>query len=233
MADKSIIDRIKKLLALAESNPEAGEAVAAALKAQKLIADYGVSKEELHEDEPEDIEEVENLHNIKGNPWGKSLASAIADNFRCRWYINYEGTRSIFGGRARKTKESITFIGYKTDAEAARVTYDKLYEIGNRLAGRECRKSMKEFGTAQGVRNSFLMGYVKGIRDELEKQSVALMLVRPKVVDDYADDRMQGFATSHSSVRNASYGGAYDNGRSAGRDSVRSARLGGRAALNA
>lgn len=231
MADKSIVERIKKLLALAKDNPNAAEATAAALKAQKLIADNDVSKAELHEDEPEVITEVTSESNLKGNPWARQLASAIADNFRCRLYIHVDGTRSYWTGRMSKTEEQIVFMGYETDATAAQVTFDRLYEIGNRLAGKEVRKARKERGTADGVKNSFLVGFVRGIRDELEKQSVALVLVRPKAVDDYAEERTKDFGYSRSSVRNTHSSSAYDSGRAAGRDSVRSARLSGQKAL--
>ena len=232
MADKKIIDRIKKLLALAKDNADAAEATAAALMAQKLIAKHDVSKDELHEGEPEEIAEVVSGE-IKGKPWGKRLASVIADNFRCQHFYNWSGSRSHWTGRARKESETVTFVGYDTDAEAATVTFNRLFEIGNRLADAECRRARREKGTAYGVRNSFLLGLVEGIKRELEKQCVALMLVRPKAVDAYYEMRTAGFSSSRSTVRNAYAGASYDNGVSAGRDSVRSARLKGQAALTA
>ena len=228
MADKSIIDRIKKLLALAKGNTNTAEATAAALKAQKLIADHDVSKADLYEDEPEDIRSV-----TKGNPWARRLAHAIADNFRCRWYMDRSGTRDIWTRRVTIDDIHVVFVGYETDAEAATVTYDRLYEIGNKLANAEVRRARREQGTACGVKNSFLLGYVDGIRKELEKQSTALILVRPKAVDDFYEELSSDFTTSRSSVRNAHRGSSYDNGQRAGRDSVRSARLKGQAALTA
>lgn len=233
MANKNIIDRIKKLLALAKGNTNAAEATAAALKAQKLIADYDVSKADLYEDEPEEIKELQNDNDINGQPWAKRLAGAIADNFRCRYFYRVITNQHWYSNRPHKVGEHIAFVGYETDAAAARVTFDRLYEIGNRLADAECRKARKERGTARGVRNSFLMGYVKGIRTELEKQSVALVLVRPKAVDDYTDEVVSGFSSDRSHVRNAYSGSAYEKGQKAGRDSVRSARLTGQAALTA
>ena len=232
MAEKNIIDRIRKLLALAKGNTNVAEATAAALKAQKLIADYDVSKSELYADEPENITEVEGGE-IKGNPWGRRLAKAIADNFRCKNYYSQTGTKSYWTGRVTVDSERVVFVGYETDAEAATVTFNRLFEIGGKLAAAECRKARNERGTASGVKNSFLLGFVKGIRKELEKQSQALILVRPKAVDDYYDEVTEGCSSSSSSVRNAYYGDAYDSGLAAGRDSVRSARLEGQAALTA
>ena len=232
MADKKIIDRIKKLLALAKENTNAAEATAAALKAQKLIAEYDVSKAELHEDEPENLVEVKSDSDTHGNPWGVSLASAVADNFRCRLYLNSTSVYDHWTGRS-KSHRRIVFMGYDTDAEAAKVTFDRLYEIGTKLANAACRRERELYGTASGVKNSFLMGFVKGIRDELEKQSVALVLVRPKAVDDFADEVTSNFRTVRTRVSNSGDRDAYNDGRRAGRDSVRSARLKGQAMLTA
>lgn len=232
MADKKIIDRIKKLLALAKGNENAAEATAAALMAQKLIAEHDVSKAELHEDEPENLVEVRSESDTNSNPWGIKLAHAIADNFRCRMYLH---STSEFDHRVWRTKtcRNIVFMGYDTDAEAAKVTFDRLYKIGNRLANAECRRERERWGSAAGVRNSYLTGFTKGIQDELEKQCVALMLVRPQAVDDFADEVTSSFKTVRTRVRNSNDRAAYDSGRAAGRESVRSARLGGQAALTA
>lgn len=232
MANKGIIERIKKLLALSKGNTNTAEATAAALKAQKLIAEYDVSKFDLYGEEADEITEVESS-NVRGNPWARRLAHVIANNFRCRIYINVTNAGYDFWTGKKDVTEGIVFMGYETDAEAARVTFDRLFEIGNKLAGAEVRRIRNLYGTASGVKNSYLMGYVKGIEDELEKQCVALVLVRPKAVDDYADERTAGFTTSRRTVRGARRGASFDSGRTAGRDNVRSARLSGQKALNA
>lgn len=232
MAEQRIIEKIKKLLALAKGNANTAEATAAALRAQKLIAEYDVSKAELHDGEPENLIVVESDSNTHGNPWGIRLANAVADNFRCRLYLHTTSNYDRWTGRS-KSNRSIVFMGYDTDAEAAKIAFDRLYEIGTKLANAACRKERERWGTATGVRNSFLMGFVKGIRDELEKQSVALVLVRPKAVDDFAEEVTASFRTKRTRVRNVGDSAAYNSGRQAGRDSVRSARLKGQAALNA
>lgn len=238
MAREQTINRIKKLLALAKDNANMAEATAAALKAQKLIADNDVSKDELYEKEPENIGKVEG-RDIVGKPWAVYLARAIADNFRCQHYFTEGGYRG-WSGRVKKTSRKPVFVGYETDAEAARITFDRLYEIGERLADAECRRAKRLYGTTAGVRNSFLVGdgrstgYIGGIRSELEKQSKELMLVRPKAVDDFYEDMSKGFGQMHSSIRSQGYSqDSANRGYDAGRDSLRSARMGGQLALEA
>jgi hypothetical protein len=180
----------------------------------------------------ENIEEIKST-NFKGNPWAVRLAHAVADNFRCRLYLSYTGTKNYWTGRTSKDDQRVVFMGYETDAMAATETFDRLFEIGKKLADKECRKARQMYGTASGVKNSFLLGFVKGIKDELEKQCVALVLVTPKEVDDYANDVTSGFRTVNTGVRNAYDNGAYSSGRSAGRDAMRGGRLSGQMALNA
>ena len=220
MAREQIIDRIKKLLALAKNNPSAAEATAAALKAQKLIADNDVSKDELYDEKPEDIAKIES-QDIIGKPWAVYLARAIADNFRCQHYFTESGYRG-WSGRTRKTGRKAVFVGYETDAEAAQVTAKRTY------------------GTTAGVRNSFLVGdghstgYVSGIRSELEKQSKELMLVRPKAVNDFYAEMSKGFGNMHTGIRSNGYNSdSAGRGYEAGRDSLKSARMGGQLALDA
>ena len=47
---KQIIEKIKKIMALSENNPNQNEAIAAALKAQKLMAKFHIEESELGEE---------------------------------------------------------------------------------------------------------------------------------------------------------------------------------------
>ena len=60
MADNrdKIIERIKKLLALANDDSNTNECITAALKAQELIAQYNVEEYELGEKSKDKIEEI-------------------------------------------------------------------------------------------------------------------------------------------------------------------------------
>lgn len=226
---ENIIEKIKKLLDLAADNPSEEEATAAALMAQRLIAKHDVQDIELLDKAPEDITELKST-DWHGNPWAVRLGHAIADNFRCQLYLNASGYKT-WSGRVRKTNEYIVFMGFQTDAEAATATFDRLYEIGAKLANAEVRKARSMYGTAAGVKNSFLVGFVDGIRSELEKQATALMIVTPQAVNDYATERSAGMRGCRKAVRGAYSGAAYDRGQEAGRDAMRGGRLSGQKAL--
>lgn len=222
-----IIEKIRKLLALAADNPSAVEATSAALMAQKLIAEHDVEKYELYDNEIEDVVEIDS-ELYKGNSWAWYLGEAIADNFRCRLY------RHSSQGQGHVLK----FVGYEADAQAAAIVFDRLFKIGNRLGDREARLARKEYGTAKGVKGAFLVGdgtggFVGGIRKELEKQCQALMLVVPKEVNEYMEQEhndLRSFAIRTTSNRDRI---TAEHGFNAGRDSVRSARIGEQKKLSA
>ena len=68
MSIDNIIEKINKLLALAEKNPEQNEAISAAAKAQELIAKYNIEIEKLGKPEEEEIA-ISKYSNGKGYKW--------------------------------------------------------------------------------------------------------------------------------------------------------------------
>lgn len=213
---EDIIERVKKLLALAEDEGATeAEATAAALMAQRLIAQNDVEQWELHSSIEEPIE-ICNSAPARSR-WRWRLAEVVAPAFRCRFCGNTERL-----GRWAENIQRIEFYGYRTDAKAAAITFDFLYKIGCRLAKRAAR------GKAHGTYNAYVLGYVKGIKDELEKQTEALMIVVPPKVKEGFEVYTANFKDVSTKL---SYGGghdakeAYDRGVAEGRDAVRSRRM--------
>lgn len=182
---EKIIEKIKKVLELSKNNPSENEAQAAALKAQELMAQYHISLADV-----EDIQDIENIVEERvavgaGKKWKYSLAGAIARNFRCRYFF--------YG------KTSVVFYGYETDAKIAAQTFEYLFKVGHTKALKE-RLSYKEEGLhSDGIYNNFCKGFVQGVKDALDKQCTALMVVVPKEVNEACDKRLEGCKHSISS----------------------------------
>lgn len=80
-----ILERIKKLMALADNRGATeAEAMAAALAAQKLIAEYDVEEWELHSKDAEPM--VEKRSDKASRRWRWHLAAIIGPAFRCRHF---------------------------------------------------------------------------------------------------------------------------------------------------
>lgn len=217
-----IIEKIKKVLELSRKNPSEEEAKAAALKAQQLMAEYHITMREI--DDIDDVEKIVERHvSVKaGKKWKYQLASIVAKNFRCRYFM--------YGSKI------IVFYGYETDATIAAETFTYLFTVGNKAAKRYIGTLYKEahdngeFWDGSGVINNFLIGYMGGIKEVLDKQCTALMIVTPKEVHEAYDARMSGVKRSVSNRLDTRTQYQYRErartaGRQTGRDAVISKRL--------
>ena len=216
MTNEKIIQTIRKVLELSKNNPSEEEAQSAALKAQELLAKYHIDMKEVEDIDLDALESIEEVRvDIPAKKWKYQLAQIVADNFRCKHF--YIG------------KHTLVFYGHKTDADIAAETFKYLFNIGNRLAGREVDRVFGETGTSANVYNSFVAGFCAGIEDGLSVQCKALMIVTP-------EDVKTSFAERTKSMKNMSCGAmriglnehcmeAYSNGKTEGRHAVRSRQL--------
>lgn len=218
--NEKIIEKIKKVLELSRNNPSEAEAKAAALKAQRLMAEYHISMAEV--DAIEDVENIaEKSVNVgTGNKWKYGLANIVAKNFRCKHFLC--------------GKDTVVFYGYQVDAEIAAETFKFLFETGKKAANNYYMKLRNKaqkngnFFIGNGIKNCFLIGYMEGISDGLEKQCTALMIVIPKQVEEKYIERSQGFRTvRHKRLNTASYYGnqSIEEGRIVGKNTIDSRKI--------
>lgn len=204
---EKILNKIKNLLDLANNNPNENEAMAAALKAQELMAKYNVELDQL-DDKPETHEITEEIYRQSGKhemkKWKIGLSVIVAENFRCRTYTI--------------DKKDVVFYGYKEDAKIALQVFTYLYEVGNKLAVRYYNKCKKEGKETRGVMNTYLIGFRDGVREVLGKQCTALMIVTPKEVNESFDEMTKEWRSVKTTLRMSGDTSAYSSGKSDGRD---------------
>ena len=221
-AREEVVSKVKSLLdRTVEKGCTEAEAIAAALAAQRFVVRYGITDAELsgHRKNEQMVEECADP--VSRN-WATKLALIAARSFRCRAYVRHLGKR-------RKMK-TFVFVGYATDALAARTAFDFLYSVGTRLANEEARRCRHRCGGSRGVRTSFCLGFAAGVGDELERQSFALMVVTPSCVEEAFEARTAGcgsFADRSALTDLAAYG----KGRRAGSEAVRSRSIEGQHSL--
>ena len=209
-----VIELIRNCLALAGNNPNEHEAMSAALKAQALMAKYNIDIAQV-QDEQNIREEITREYCVKGtgvSKWQNTLAGIISKNFRVKFYLY---------GR------DIVFYGYKTDVKIAKEVFTYLAEQGNKLATKLYNKVKAYGGYTKGVMNSYLMGFVKGISDVLERQCVALMIVTPQEVQDSFDEMTSNWRTVQTRIRFNDNSQYYENGRNDGRSLANSRAIEG------
>jgi len=163
---EKILDRVRKLFSLAGNNPSEEEATAAALKAQELISRYNLTVT----DDSEKIELSTTAFMAGANKsWKYGLANVIAKNFRvkCYWIA----------------QRQIVFYGYKQDTMVATEVFKFLFESCEKLSQRECSRVYKKTGSYKGTYFSYSRGFIAGVKEKLDSQCIALMIVMPKEVE--------------------------------------------------
>lgn len=197
-----VMERIKKLLEITTSNGATeNEAITAALKAQKLMAEYDIALSDI-QDRVTTQEIIELRTDCgEGNKWKYRLHNIIAANFRCKSY--FVGSRYAI------------FYGFKQDAEIACQVFNFLYKTGNRLGDKAYNEYYAQYGAASGIRNGYLVGFCQGINEVLGKQCRALMIVTPPEVTDGFKEMTQGWKTISDKLRGTK--AMYDRGVADGR----------------
>lgn len=194
---------------MAGNNPNENEAISAALKAQELMAKYNIELADVQEVNANQKITQETYTSETGKNLGKwkyTLSGIIAKNFCCKTYT--------VGG------SGVVFYGYEKDAKIAREVFRFLFETGNRLAGRYYHKCRQEGRDTKGIRNTYLNGYCEGIREVLDKQCSALMLLVPPDVEKAYLEHTKGFRSVSAKLAAANDDKAYNEGKRDGRDTA-------------
>ena len=170
--------KIEKLLAkTVENGCTMEEAAAAAKMVQKLIGKYHIELAEV--DNGTETADGEVLDAKSVRKWEIRLISVIARNMRCEVVV----PKRRVPGRVN-LKSIVYVIGMDADRKAVILLYNKLRKVCKAGIKKEQDYHKAMYGNAKGIADSYGTGFAKAIREEMGKQAKALVLVRPKEVND-------------------------------------------------
>lgn len=208
-------DKIRKLLALAES-PNEAEAQAALLKARQLMAEHKLTERECREVEPQNVvrQHSEVTCSKRRDPWCVPLSAIIGENYCCK------GLRTH---RPKSQTQMVGFIGFEDDV---RLCID-IFEYAVDCVHSEIRRIKERYAQydADYIRcrcDSFGYGFVAGLSAAFDaqtaenKQEWGLVLVTPKEVQDVADKigKPKAFRSrSQDSIFGNEYASGYKSGQ--------------------
>lgn len=205
-------EKVRKLLALAESNNE-HEAFAALTKARKLMMEHGIRETELGMfDAPDVVMKYSDVYSSGQYKWPISLASVISSH--CR-------VRNSFQGNDMRAKGRIGFIGFADDVDISMEMFTYAAEIiEGRL--REIRKEHKGEGRKRVLffANGYALGFCAGLKESFNKQNAeegwGLVAVGvPKEVNEWIKKEcFQTTSIKHSGVSASTYEEGKKDGRS-------------------
>lgn len=185
MTNEKVLQKIKKLLEVTiENGASENETKMAALKAQKLMSEYGIKSVDGSLGNQNEISESKadkKYTKTESSKFCILLADAVAKNFRCKFYI-------IKGGQE---KIQIIFFGHISDVEICTKVYEMLLNAMSKLSIKAYRKLKSEGGYTKGFFQSYNFAFIEGIKSVLDDQCTALALVIP-------DDVKKEFANKTS-----------------------------------
>lgn len=189
MAEKNIISKIEKLLALAGNNPSEAEAQVAMLKAQKLMAEYNLDMAQF-KDKPQEKKEAvtEYFKGYHNTGWAISLAKVICDNFRCNLL--------------RAAGYGLVFVGLKEDVAICKAVFTFAANTLDKNMMKLRRQYRKQGLPTDGISGDYAAGFIAGLKakykEQVEENNWGLVLVKDALVEQKTQDIIDPKRKSHS-----------------------------------
>lgn len=177
-----VLEKVKKILALASNNPSEEEAQAAMLMAQRIMAENGITMTDIESNNcfTNEVVDVPITSPYRTPWWHKILATVIGENFRCEayYYTVNQKSQLMFIGLKQDTEVAIKVFNYAVDA----IKYHTAKYIEQLKRGGVNNKPLY----LTGIRNDYILGYIDGLRDkfkeQVEKNNWALILIKNDAV---------------------------------------------------
>lgn len=208
MSEKeSIIEKVRKLLRLAERAGTPEESQTAFARASELLYKYKIERSELGSlDEKREIAKAVSEQGFACNwyPWADDLIPTIAENFACEYF-----TKHCRGDR----KEYAGFIGLKEDAEIAKVVFDNAFAY----------VKLKTAGMTRQYKYFYGKGFVTGLNEKFQemrraKEQFAIVMKPPKEATDYITRTCKTVIIKSKSYEvDWASAAAYERGKEAGK----------------
>lgn len=164
----NVLERIKKLLRLAQNAGSEQEAALAAQRAAQLMAQHEIHEASINLDGPDEVRAVEEI--VKEHPvtftkkrvaWHIRIASAVAASYGAECYTN--------GGYSETEKNGIRFFGRLSAVQAA--TYTTLYLIRKVEEITDAKAPQSLY--ARSYRNAFRLGCASRIGARINEETQA------------------------------------------------------------
>lgn len=173
-----ILEKITKTLRLGKNNSNENEAQSAILAAQRLMAKYRITQEDINDflnegdTKQSEIIEEEAENGTNNEKWKKRLMITIAKNFRCDVY--YHGGKLVIVGSKEDILIAKRVYLYAKQAilNSFKIFFKENYDYDDDSFRNKCKRD-------------YAYGFINGLSQKFEEQKsnseMALVVVNPEV----------------------------------------------------
>lgn len=158
----AVIDKIKKLMALANSSNE-HEAALAAGHAQRLLSEHNLAMSDIDTaDKPDSADKVDVIVPKNLPKWLRYLSSGVSTAFDCQT-VHFPASGKM------------VFIGVGADVAVASYTFDYLHRVVRKLCESYIKHHVDDRITGRDrtlLRQSYFLGAVSTITSRLKEQKI-------------------------------------------------------------
>lgn len=209
--NNKLIEKMKKLLALSESNNE-NESRIAMLKVQELLVKHKMSMKEVKEYKLVNSAIKEDISNIsfrQNSKWKAKLGGVIADNYGCYMYFKTCGSHFI------------TFLGREEDVTVCNIVLEYAIDCIISATKRLKYQYSKNGYSVRGLESDYALGFISGLEIMFEEQKRknqewGLVLTKDSdVVEAYSNKNFKGSVNTNTSYNG--FGKVYYKGEEEGK----------------
>lgn len=195
MSNQNIVERIRKLLRLSKS-PNENEALAAAAKAQELLAAYNLDMADIGDTSHQDMFEIDDGYVTASQPWRRVIAANVAVLYFCDHFyeFNRKWTDARKCGYVRSDRHH--FVGQRHNIIVTKEMFAYLCDTIERLT-REARARMHN-QLAKGELSSFATSFRNACADRVGQRLYAKYLEQTRTPP-------AGLVTKHKTTLPALY----------------------------
>ena len=214
MVNEKIIERVKKLLSLANSN-NVNESESAMLKAQELMAKYKLSIKDVDvkEKNNEVVDIISDFEYTIRSQWKGTVALVIGENFGCHVYAK------VVYKNGRKNRLKVCFIGEEENVEIVKIVYEYALKVCDERISKIQKDYKKKGLSTTGIPQSYGIGFATGLKAKYSEQLKAnqdwgLVVVKSKDVIEYTKNKKLSKSNARTRYReNEHYSSGYTDGK--------------------
>ena len=152
-----------------------------------------------------------------------SYLKELAKEFRKKNGTRMPAEIVLIGGASILINYGFREMTYDMDAiiKSSGAMKDAINTVGDRLGSNAYTEQLAETGSGKGAYNSFVVGFLYGVRDAFDEQCTALMVITPKEVEEDWESFSANMKTSKSSFTVADRK-LYEKGYAEGKQAVKS-----------